>query len=109
MENEKFEIQNEDVVEENSVEVTEDNTQNNEEQNNSADESTYNNEEYSMYNNDNSSSAVYSTELIIEETQYNNLVANLNLLNNLGIIQVMFLFLLFIYLFIHFCLERRKY
>ena len=45
----------------------------------------------------------------LSDTQFNSISNNLILLNHLCIVQVMFLFTLFLYLFIHFSMERRKF
>ena len=60
-------------------------------------------------NNDNSESFSDTTSYVIDETQYNTIIQNINMINQLGIIQVMFLFTIFMYLFIHFSIERRKF
>ena len=110
MENDENEIQNSDVQKQDEMENTE--TFSEQESPGSFGDSEGTNSEFegnTVYSNDNSEPVFYSNTYVLDETQYNNICNNLIILNHLNIVQVMFLFTLFLYLFIHFSMERRKF
>lgn len=98
MENEENEIQSTSIQEQDEMENTE-----------NFEGESIESEGDSVSNNDNIQLVSSTDTFILNETQYNKIIQNMNMINNLGIIQVMFLFTIFIYLFIHFSIERRKF
>lgn len=111
MENDENEIQNTDIQEQDEMENTEINSEDVFTTDNTTIEGNITEYEGSSNNsNDIDESVLYtSTTVILDDTQYNTLIENINMINQLGIIQIMFLFTIFIYLFIHFSIERRKF
>lgn len=104
MENEENIIQIENVEEDSNLENTEELEQTEENESSTGDD----NEGLALDSNDNNDTSAYSTEITLTDSQYEAFIEHFTLTNNLLLIEVMFLFTIFLYLFLHFCLERRR-
>ena len=110
MENDENEIQNTDIQEQDEMENTEINSEDVFTTDNTTIEGIITEYEGSSNNsNDIDESVSNSSTYVLDEIQYNNIIDNINMVNQLSLIQVMFLFTLLLYLFIHFSTERRKF